>query len=324
MRLIDRALGCSLAASLAYLSPTQLSAARREWRHTGPFTANTAGQAYANRLKYSFSEQVIDPRLRASASIFESTDEDAVIVAFRGSTSIQNFRTMFTLNLVPLVGSNDAKVHAGYQEASKRLYELLQPVLERRTRSETRVYFTGHSYGGGTATLCALYHQPDELLTFSAPLLGDEAFADAFDMTPAAKASAESKMARLGERTVHFQHAKDPLLQQNQLLWRALGYAHTGRVVGCLPHQARLLEEVAGSSTDGPAWNIFEHCHYLDTYMGPRLAELTVPKLAQLVRPRRVGQVLNALEAGTLEQLLDVATHVLREAGGRIGPAQGL
>ena len=172
MRLVEKALSCSLAASLAYLSPQQLRATRREWKHTGPFTS-TAGAEYAGSLSadYSFVEQVECPTLRASASIFESSSTGDVCVAFRGSTGLRNFRSMFSLGLVPLADDpqSDAKVHDGYQEASLQLYELLKPALERRASSDGRLTFTGHSYGGGTATLCALYAQPDELITFSAP-----------------------------------------------------------------------------------------------------------------------------------------------------------
>ena len=108
MRLTDQAVQLSLAASLAYLTPAQqFAAARRERRHTGPFTADVPGQAYASRLDYAFVEQVLEPRLQASASIFESKAEDAVCVAFRGSTSLHNFRSMFALQLVPLDGSVD-------------------------------------------------------------------------------------------------------------------------------------------------------------------------------------------------------------------------
>ena len=70
MVLAEHALRCSLAASLAYLSPTQLGAARKEWRHTGPFYAADPGQEYASRLAgagLAYAEQVLEPSLAASA-----------------------------------------------------------------------------------------------------------------------------------------------------------------------------------------------------------------------------------------------------------------
>ena len=156
MVLAEHALRCSLAASLAYLSPTQLGAARKEWRHTGPFYAADPGQGYASRLAgagLAYAEQVLEPSLAASATIFQSPDGEEACVAFRGSTSVSNFRSMFALGLVPcdLDGASGGLVHEGYQEASLRLYERLRPALDRLAAK--RVVFTGHSFGGGTATL---------------------------------------------------------------------------------------------------------------------------------------------------------------------------
>lgn len=259
MRLIDNALRCSLAASLAYLSPTQLVAARRAWRHSGLFTSVRDGSEYAGRLAtdFTFAEQVVEPSTQASATIFRSEAGEAC-VAFRGSTSMQNFRSMFALDLVPLDSDLSIKVHRGYQEASARLYELLEPALERV--GPERVVFTGHSYGGGTATLCALYHEADTLITFSAPRVGDAAFARTFDATP------------LGANTAHLVHDEDPVLRQNQPLWDALGYSNVGRVVRCSATQPLLLD-TADAPPAGVAWNPLSHCRYLGTYMGPRTRE---------------------------------------------------
>ena len=269
-QLVSSALTCSLAASLAYLTPVQLAAARKEWRHTGPFTADAVGSEYAGRLAadFTFAEQIQVP-LQASATIFESVDSDELCVAFRGSTGAENFKSMFALNLVPLDGNDaSAKVHSGYQTASLQLYEKLMPALERR--GAARVVFTGHSYGGGTATLCALYHEPDRLLTFSAPLVGDVDFASKFD----AALSGE-------ERVVHLVHDADPVLQQNRPLWDALGYVHTGRVVRCSPDSPLLYndDDEPGSAI---AWNFADHCRYLGTYLGPRAETI---KWRRLLKP---------------------------------------
>lgn len=267
MQLADAAMRCSLAASLAYLTPAQRAATRREWRHTGPFVRTDPGQEYASRLArdFTFAEEVREPSLEASATIFESTvrGEEELMVAFRGSTAIRNFRSMFAVGFTPLNGDPSCKVHTGYHEASLKLYEQLLPAIERR--AVERITFTGHSYGGGTATLCALMHSPDQLVTFSAPQIGDDAFATKFDATP------------MGERTFHLVHDADPVLQQNRPLWDALGYAHTGRVVRCSSSKAVLFEERASGSEEsgsGVAWNLVDHCRYLGTYMGPRIGKI--------------------------------------------------
>ena len=161
--LVERAVTCSLAASLAYLSPGQLAATRRQWRHTGPALTAPPGQRYAARLAkdYTFAEQVLDPTLQASCTIFESEDE--LCVAFRGATSARNLRSTLSERLVPLDAAepDGARTHEGYCEASLRLYERLQPALERRGASARRVVFTGHAYGGGTAALSNPSSNPD-------------------------------------------------------------------------------------------------------------------------------------------------------------------
>ena len=277
MVLAEHALRCSLAASLAYLSPTQLGAARKEWRHTGPFYAADPGQEYASRLAgagLAYAEQVLEPSLAASATIFQSPDGEEACVAFRGSTSVSNFRSMFALGLVPcdLDGASGGLVHEGYQEASLRLYERLRPALDRLAAK--RVVFTGHSFGGGTATLCALYHSPDELLTFSAPLVGDAAFAQSFDAI----------LADEGREANHLVHDADPVLQQNRPLWDALGYQRAGREVRCSPTEPVLLGERAEEDSGGGslAWNFLDHTRYLGTYMGPRVGSV---KWSKLLKP---------------------------------------
>ena len=88
---------------------------------------------------------------------------------------------------------------------------------------------------------------------------------------------------RLAMRTVHLAHDADPVLAQNAPLWKALGYAHTGRVVQCSAAEPRLLEE-ANDASSTIAWNFAQHCQYLGTYLGPRIRP---PKLGVL-KPRFV------------------------------------
>lgn len=137
------------------------------------------------------------------------------------------------------------------QEASLRLHQLLAPLLDH----ERETVFVGHSYGGGTSTMCALLH-PDvsELVTFAGPRVGDAAFASQFD-------------SRLGKATTHFVHDDDPVLAQNQPLWNGLGYVHTGTLVRCSSKEPKLLapnEERRWL----PPWNFADHACYLGTSLG--------------------------------------------------------
>ena len=237
--LLDAALRYSLAASLAYQAPATLSAGSTEYV-----------QRLAPHLVYS--EQITVPELCSSATVFEAAD-DSVVVAFRGSTALRNYQSMFNLGLVPsILDGGGGKVHRGYQEASLRLYEALCPLLERR--APARTVFVGHSYGGGTSTMCALMHSASELVTFAGPRIGDAGFAAHFDSV-------------LGSRTTHLVHDLDPVLAQNQPLWDFLGFVHTGQVVRCAAAEARLLRD--DERLAGLPLNFADHALYLGTRMGP-------------------------------------------------------
>ena len=238
MLLTDVAVRYSLAASLAYLPPQQLA---------------TGASDYAKRLSFAFLQQVTIDDLAASATIFSADDGDC-LVAFRGSTELRNYASMFNLFFTEnRLGKGAGKVHRGYQEASQRLYEKLAPVLES-TAAPEKTTFIGHSYGGGTATMCALMHQPRELVTFAGPRIGDAAFASSFD-------------GLLGERTTHLVHDADPVLAQNQPLWNFLGFVHTGQLVRCSPTEPRLLADDEERSVLPPT-NFADHARYLGTTMG--------------------------------------------------------
>ena len=129
-------------------------------------------------------------------------------------------------------------MHRGYQETSLRLYERLQPFLVRR--APKRAVFVGHSFGGGTATMCARLHLADKLVTFAGPRVGDAAFASSFD-------------AALGGATTHLVHDTDPVIAQNQPLRDLLGYVHTGRLQRCAADLPGLLRD--DEQRGGIPWN---------------------------------------------------------------------
>ena len=113
--------------------------------------------------------------------------------------------------------------------------------------------FVGHSYGGGTSTMCALMHPVCELVTFAGPRVGDVGFANSFNGV-------------LGTRTTHLVHDLDPVLAQNQPLWDVLGFVHTGMVVRCSASEPRLLRE--GEQVAGLPLNFADHARYLGTTLG--------------------------------------------------------
>jgi triacylglycerol lipase len=115
-----------------------------------------------------------------------AANDDAIIVAFRGTDNINN---AFTDLHVQLVGGPLGKVHEGFAQALNLLWlDVVQAVLDTQQASEKRrsLWFTRHSLGGALATLAVAKfierQEPiDGLYTYGCPRCGDDAFASAFD-----------------------------------------------------------------------------------------------------------------------------------------------
>lgn len=158
--LIERALLVARACSLAFLPPAAMPSS-----------------PYASGLECL--AQVEDPKSLAGATILSCAD--ATIVACRGSASLPNFATNLQIGPVPLQTPDGpdprARVHDGFQRASLELWRQIQPCLP----ASGPLLITGHSLGGGTATMLALYAneagRDAELITVAGPRLGNGAFA---------------------------------------------------------------------------------------------------------------------------------------------------
>ena len=144
---VDKAIFLARACSLAFVPPSAIP--------TNP---------YADSLQ--FVAQIEDPSTQTGATVFQFTPnygaEPETIVACRGSASIKNFQTNFNVGPDPLLTADafgrtayhpTAKVHAGFQKATNELWPRLQPSLPKNSG---KVVLTGHSLGGGIATLLAL------------------------------------------------------------------------------------------------------------------------------------------------------------------------
>ena len=137
--LLDRALLVTRACSLAFLPPPAIPSS-----------------PYADGLRCI--AQVEDPESLAGATVLLNGDQ--CIIACRGSASVRNFRTNFNVGPAALEAADgthagDAKVHNGFQRASKELWRQIEPRLPRSAKS---LVVTGHSLGG---LLCQVTsHQP--------------------------------------------------------------------------------------------------------------------------------------------------------------------
>jgi hypothetical protein len=252
--LLERALLVARACSLAFLPPYAIPSS-----------------PYANGLQCI--AQVEDPGSLAGATLLYTADQ-LPIIACRGSSSLRNFRTNFDIGPVPLtIGGKHptARVHAGFQKASEELWNRLQPCLPPGP-----VLVTGHSLGGGTATLLALHARAAgrevELITVAGPRLGNAAFAEHY----------RKKCAP----AVHLVHEDDDVLKSNVELWDNLGFEHVGRVVRCDKDApcvyddegdgAICLTETGGAGPPSLQGLMVDHCQYMGTYIGVRLEHPSV------------------------------------------------
>jgi triacylglycerol lipase len=115
--------------------------------------------------------------LRRRTFAVAATVQDTVVVAFRGTNSLERFPQNLKLLLEP---EGEGKVHGGYREA----VDLVWPRISKHL-GDRRAWFTGHSLGGALALVAAGRHAPARgVVTFGAPRVGDRDYRDAFP-TPA-------------------------------------------------------------------------------------------------------------------------------------------
>jgi hypothetical protein len=113
---------------------------------------------------------------------FLFTDEDQLVVSFRGSVTVNDWIKNAAVELVPWAA--EGLVHAGFLNALEVIWEQLLPLLNERAKGRT-VWFTGHSLGGALALLALLRwrvasgRKADGLYTFGMPKVGDAVFAKA-------------------------------------------------------------------------------------------------------------------------------------------------
>jgi hypothetical protein len=137
-----------------------------------------------------------------NTQVYVALDENAVVVAFRGSESfftLDGFRDWLLTNarnflILPegQLGTDfaaagvGARFHSGFMSA---LAEIWQPLFEKVdtefSKKERPVWITGHSLGGALALLCGWrFHQHfinvHQICTFGAPMIGNDAAAAAF------------------------------------------------------------------------------------------------------------------------------------------------
>ncbi|MEX2461829.1 MAG: lipase family protein [Paenibacillaceae bacterium] len=137
------------------------------------------------RYVTSFSGKAYGATLETFGYLIES--EDAIIIAFRGTTSHADTISDLIASQTPFPWlDNGGNTHLGFTEiyATARM-QIIQALT--KCDSSKKLIITGHSLGGALATLCALdlaYNTkfaPPIVYTYGAPRVGDPSFAAAYN-----------------------------------------------------------------------------------------------------------------------------------------------
>ena len=266
--LLERSMVAARACSLAFVPPAAIPS------NEYALPTNRDGTTF------SCVGAVEDPRTQIGVTVL-TTSSGMTVVACRGSSSVKSFQTNLNVGPVPLMtklGAHPtARVHAGFQSVSKELWSRVQPLIEQaqggqqQQQQQQQVLFTGHSLGGGTATMLALkfrevYDREAELITVAGPKLGNADFGQHFrDCMP-------------GSPAYHLLHDKDEVITSNAELWSNLGFEHVGTQVMCSSDRPELCDEDTGCDvSERPAGppslkGVFvDHCNYLGLYIGLRM-----------------------------------------------------
>ncbi|NTV28996.1 MAG: lipase family protein [Candidatus Omnitrophica bacterium] len=115
---------------------------------------------------------------------FLVANDTVVVVAFRGTSSTQDWLTDARIKLVPV---NNKKVHFGFNQALDRVWPELSDAVSSSRGPEQTLWVTGHSLGGALAMLATDRFTDqglwvDGLYTFGQPRVGDQHFAQEFDV----------------------------------------------------------------------------------------------------------------------------------------------
>ncbi|AMV37905.1 lipase family protein [Planctomyces sp. SH-PL62] len=253
--------------------------------------AYLAGPAAAKGFRETLG---LDARLIAAENtqVYVAQSPEVVLVAFRGSecpTSLDGFKDWLLTNannylILPegRIGTDfvaagvGARFHRGFMAALDAIWSpLFAAVDEALRQAERPLWVTGHSLGGALALLAAWRFERnflavDEVVTFGAPMIGNDAAASAF----------EERFAKKISRYVNLEDPV-PLLPSVSLLTNTYVHCPTEVPLADDPSAASALDALkrqagaaAGAVLDASlvdeVWNAVQGriaAHFIDRYL---------------------------------------------------------
>jgi hypothetical protein len=233
------------------------------------YLAQACGLAYCDEPEAAtgFREQLgLEAKLISvdNTQVYVATSDKAIVVAFRGSqapTTLDGLKDWLLTNannylILPegRIGTDfaaagvGARFHRGFMEALHAIWEpLLKQVGDAVAEADRPLWVTGHSLGGALALLAAWRLQRSfiavhEVVTFGAPMIGNEAAAKAFEREFAGK-------------IFRYVNLEDPVPLLPSVSLVANSYAHCQSEVSMQAVQAAVsalehLKQTAGSAVD--------------------------------------------------------------------------
>jgi hypothetical protein len=138
-----------------------------------------------------------------NTQVYLAENDQAIVVAFRGSetpTTLDGLKDWLLTNAnnyltLPegrsgtdfVAAGVGARFHRGFLDALASVWEQLSTAVEQALKARERpIWITGHSLGGALALLTAWRFQRNfitvhEIITFGAPMIGNQAAAKAFE-----------------------------------------------------------------------------------------------------------------------------------------------
>ncbi len=156
------------------------------------------------------------------------TEEDTLIIGFRGTNSFQDVLTdiKFWKKKIPYGNKNTRiRIHAGFMDAyyTVDLREIIHDYISKYYKCK-KIIIVGHSMGAAIAVLCAvdiqyswiLFKRKITCIISGVPPIGNRAFRKSYDK-------------RIPE-TYRIQNGDDPLSKFNFLCW-LLNYTRPGKLI---------------------------------------------------------------------------------------------